>query len=336
MAVSSRVVQSSPWLPNFLATTYAVIGYASGWVLLLSGGWLIQALGVLILAHSMVISAYLIHEAVHNCVFENLKSNLKFAGALNWLTGTAYNSALDIREKHLRHHFDVADVVAFDPYRYMSTHPGWVRVLRFFEWFYIPLAEIWMHGMMIAVPFLYSEKRSARWRVFLTVIIRGVFFLGLLVWRPDAAVGYMMAYCIFLQILRFMDAFQHDYSAIETLYTKAASGLKGNRKYEEAHTFSNPISTRRSWPNWLVLNFGFHNAHHAKPFLGWYQLGEFHSQRYTDTEAPVSALRSQVRCFHRNRSRRVYYEDDESDDFLERIRQGRALGGNSASFLTAF
>ena len=66
MAVSSRVVQSSPWLPNFLATTYAVIGYASGWVLLLSGGWLIQALGVLILAHSMVISAYLIHEAVHN------------------------------------------------------------------------------------------------------------------------------------------------------------------------------------------------------------------------------------------------------------------------------
>ena len=146
----------------------------------------------------------------------------------------------------------------------------------------------------------------------------------------------MVAYCIMLQVLRFMDAFQHDYSAIKTLYTKEPSGLKGNRKYEEAHTFSNPVSSRNVWPNWFVLNFGFHNAHHSRPFVPWYALPELHAQRYAEKEEPASAFAHQWRCFHRNRCRRVYYETDESEDFLGRIERGEALGGNSASFLTAF
>ena len=336
MSIVSSVNAPTRPLPNILASLYAFGGYGLGWALLLQGRLPEQILGTLLLGHSMVIAAYLLHEAVHNAVFPDARRNLQFATVLNWLTGTPYNSAADIREKHLRHHFDVADVVAFDPYEYMSEHPGWVRVLKFFEWFYIPMAEIWMHGMMLAIPFLRVEKKSERSRVLFHVALRGGLFVALLLYRPDAALGYVIAYCLMLQVLRFMDAFQHDYKAIETLYTREPSGLKGNRKYEEAHTFSNPISSRSVWPNWFVLNFGFHNAHHARPFVPWYDLPRLHAQRYAEKEAPASDFLDQLRCFHRSRCERVYYELDESDDFLGRIERGEALGGNSASFLTAF
>ena len=334
-SVSSVHAPTRP-LPNILASVYAFAGYGAGWALLFLGRWPEQVFGTLLLGHSMVIAAYLLHEAVHNAVFKDAKSNLRFASVLNWLTGTPYNSASDIREKHLRHHFDVADVVAFDPYRYMAEHPGWVRMLKFFEWFYIPMAEIWMHGMMLVIPFVRPEKKSERGRVLLHLLIRGGLFLALLFERPDVALAYAVAYCLMLQVLRFMDAFQHDYSAIETLYSKEPSGLKGNRKYEEAHTFSNPISRRWVWPNWFVLNFGFHNAHHGRPFVPWYDLPRLHAQRYAGKEEPASDFLNQLRCFHRSRCARVYYEIDESEDFLGRIERGEALGGNSASFLTAF
>ena len=335
-SIASSVNTPTRLLPTVVASLYALGGYGAGWGLLLLGGVLEQLLGTLLLAHSMVIAAYLLHEAVHNSIFKDLKDNLKFATLLNWLTGTPYNSVEDIREKHLRHHFDVADVVAFDPYQFMSENPAWVRFLKFFEWFYIPMAELWMHAMMLAIPFIHPEKRSERRRVVVALGIRGGLFLALLFYRPDAALGYMVAYCIMLQVLRFMDAFQHDYSAIETLYTKEPSGLKGNRKYEETHTFSNPISKRSTWPNWFVLNFGFHNAHHARPFVPWYDLPRLHVQRYAEAEAPASDFVDQLRCFHRSRCHRVYYDIDESEDFLGRIKRGEALGGNSASFLTAF
>lgn len=336
MSISSPLNAPARRLPNLFATSYAVGGYGLGWALLLLGNLPGQILGTLVLGHSMVIAAYLIHESAHGSIFKDAERNRLFGECLSWLTGSSYNSVAHIREKHLRHHFDVADVVAFDSYEFMSRHPLWVRFLRFFEWFYIPMAEIWMHAMMLVVPFVYAERKSERGRVLINVVVRGGFFGALIVWRPDVAIGYAVAYCIMLQILRFMDAFQHDYGAIETLFTKAPSGFKGNRKYEEAHTFSNPISSQWAWPNWLVLNFGFHNAHHAKPFVPWYELKKLHQERYADRPAPAAALAHQLKCFHRNRTRRVYYDFDESGELLGRMARGEALGGNSASFLTAF
>ena len=160
MPISSSVNTPNRLLPNLLAILYALGGYGAGWALLFLGSFPEQILGALLLGHSMVISAYLLHEAVHNAIFKDPARNLNLARFLNWLTGTPYNSAADIREKHLRHHFDVADVVAFDPYDFMSRHRVWVRFLKFFEWFYIPMAEIWMHGMMLALPFIREEKKA--------------------------------------------------------------------------------------------------------------------------------------------------------------------------------
>ena len=39
----------------------------------------------------------------------------------------------------------------------------------------------------------------------------------------------------------------------------------GGRATEQEHTFSNPLSFKYELPNWLVLNFGWHNAHHLRP-----------------------------------------------------------------------
>jgi omega-6 fatty acid desaturase (delta-12 desaturase) len=42
------------------------------------------------------------------------------------------------------------------------------------------------------------------------------------------------------------------------------------------------ISFRYELPNWLVLNFGYHNAHHAKPTAPWYRLPALHRELFGD------------------------------------------------------
>jgi fatty acid desaturase len=53
---------------------------------------------------------------------------------------------------------------------------------------------------------------------------------------------------------------------------------RGDRVYEQAHTFSNPLSLRHPWVNLFVLNFGYHNAHHAKPTTPWFRLPALHRE----------------------------------------------------------
>ncbi len=56
-------------LPNALAFGYVLLTYGFGLYFMLSdSGWL-NAVGVLALAHSMVIAAYLIHETAHLSLF---------------------------------------------------------------------------------------------------------------------------------------------------------------------------------------------------------------------------------------------------------------------------
>ena len=68
-----------------------------------------------------------------------------------------------------------------------------------------------------------------------------------------------------ITLLRFMDSLQHDYGYHTTLFSKEPSEHRGDLVFEQEHTFSNPHSFRHERLNWLTLNFGFHNAHHA-PF----------------------------------------------------------------------
>lgn len=324
-------------VPNTLALGYVVLTYFGGWALLFVGTWWSLPLGVLAVAHGMTIAAYLLHDCGHNALCKKVEHNTRIGRWLNVITGSHYGTYEDIRYKHMRHHVDNCEPVAFDYRAWLLKRPLLHKVVRGLEWCYIPAVELIMHGMLIAAPFVYESKKAQRGRVLRVALVRFALFALIAWFAPLAALGYVVAYCVFLTFLRFMDAFQHNYEIFYTLDTPDAKPpYKGNRDYEELNTYSNLISSRWPWLNLLALNFSYHNAHHTKPTMAWYRLPAFHRELYGDQCQQQLSIWGQVKSFHIHRVDRVLAEEYGSADVRETVRDGKAVGVNALSFLTAF
>ena len=143
-----------------------------------------------------------------------------------------------------------------------------------------------------------------------------------------------------MTVLRFMDSIQHDYSYNLTLFSKEKSLRKGDFDWEQEHTFSNPISTKIPALNWITLNFGFHNAHHADMTIPWYKLPQKHSQLFGDNSINYVPFFAQLKIFHKQRVNRIIDNHQEDSpigyDYLIAARKANVSGGNAASFLTSF
>lgn len=325
---------------NGAAFAYAVAGYTAGFAGLFHASPAVSLPATLLLAHAMTVAAYLVHECGHNLVFRRQRDNARLGNFLCWLCGACYGTFEDIRYKHFRHHVDNDDVVWFDYERFFREHPLALRVTRALEWCYVPAHDLIMHFIMIFTSFVIPERRNQRRRNVAVIAVRGAVYLALLLAFPKVALLYAVAYMLMITVLRFMDSVQHDYPYNTTLFTAARSPRRGDAAWEQAHTFSNPHSLRCPRLNWLTLNFGFHNAHHADMHLPWYRLPEKHRAMYDDPARAVIPLGAQLKIFHRQRVRRIVDNHDESTpsgaDYLEAARRGEVYGGNAASFLTAF
>ncbi|MBT8089562.1 MAG: fatty acid desaturase [Gammaproteobacteria bacterium] len=323
------------------ATGYTVVAYTLGFVGLFESHWAINILATLLLAHAMIIAAYLIHECGHNLVFANSRHNAMLGRFMSWLCGSAYGTYEDIRYKHFRHHVDNDDVVWFDYDRFFEKNPVVTRIVRFMEWLYIPAHDLVMHTVMILTSFVIPQRRSQRARNVAVIVIRGGVFAALAVFVPKVAVLYVVAYLIMMHVLRFMDSVQHDYPYNTTLFDYEQPPHKGDTEWEQRHTFSNPLSLRFPKLNWLTLNFGYHNAHHADMSVPWYRLPERHFEMTGNDPDLVIPLMSQLKLYHHNRVRRVYNAQPADyptgAEYLKVARSGSgAIGGNAASFLTSF
>ena len=322
------------------ALAYAVLGYVTGFAGLFHDHWAMNLLATMLLAHSMTISAYLIHECGHNLVFKNIKDNSKLGRLLAWLCGAAYGTYEDMRYKHFRHHVDVDDVAWFDYERFFEEHPVVLKVTRFLEWFYVPAHDLIMHTIMVFTSFIIPQRRKQRRRNVTVILIRGSIFIALIIFFPKVAVLYALAYMFMMTILRFMDSLQHDYPYALTLFEFGRSPRKGDFKFEQEHTFSNPHTFNDSILNWITLNFGFHNAHHSDMTVPWYRLPAKHRELFGDGPENIIPLWAQVRIFHEQRVNRIVgnHEGDEpfGHDFLIAAQKAEVYGGNAASFLTSF
>jgi len=322
------------------ATLYAITAYIAGIAGLFHARPTINILATLLLAHGMTIAAYMIHECGHNLVFRRNRHNAALGSVMSWLCGAAYGTYEDMRYKHFRHHVDNDDVVWFDYERFFAEHPIVLRLTKFLEWFYIPAHDLIMHFIMAFTSFIIPQRRNQRRRNVVVILIRGSIFLSVLVLYPKVAILYVIAYMMMMTILRFMDSLQHDYPYSLTLFEFGKPPRKGDYEWEQEHTFSNPLSFTRQLPNWLTLNFGFHNAHHADMSVPWYRLPAKHRELLGDDPAKVIPLAAQLKIFHRQRVRRIVgnHEDDEpyGRDFLLAARRADVYGGNAASFLTSF
>jgi omega-6 fatty acid desaturase (delta-12 desaturase) len=326
---------------NGVAVLYVVIGYTLGLTGLFKASWAISLPATLLLAHSMTVAAYLIHECGHNLVFRISRHNARLGRVMSWFCGAAYGTYEDMRYKHFRHHVDNDDVVWFEYEEFFERHPVVLRVTRFLEWFYIPAHDLIMHLVMIFTSFIIPERRNQRVRNVTVIVIRGGIYAALLISFPKAAILYAVAYLLMMHVLRFMDALQHDYAYNATLFNYVQPPHKGDWEWEQAHTFSVPLSLRFPRLNWLTLNFGYHNAHHADMNVPWYRLPQLHQELTGGDPECVIPLASQLKLYHRNRLLRIYNpQPQEYPKGAEYLRLARAasgpIGGNAASFLTSF
>lgn len=323
-------------LPNLLALGYVVLGYGSGMGMLLADGLLWNLIGVLLLGHSMVIAAYLIHECAHNTIFANSRHNERLGRLLNWITGGCYGDYAALQHKHFRHHVDKGDVVAFD-YRPVLRRYTWLLgLMRGLEWSYVPALDIMMHTLQIVLPFVRPAYVRNRRRVMTVLLIRGTLF-ALLVWySPKAALLYVLAYFLMMHLLRFMDAFQHTYEIFETLERgRGEEAKRFDRQYEHQNTYSNLVSRRYPWLNLLVLNFSYHNAHHFKQAISWHQLPALQRELYGDDDSQLIPFRNQLWSYHKHRVARIDNDVDERPGSGE--EKGRHfVGVDGVNFLTAF
>jgi acyl-lipid omega-6 desaturase (Delta-12 desaturase) len=323
--------------PLTLVLAYILTTYVGGWLLMAQPGFILPIIGVLACGHGMVIAAYLIHDCGHNALFKKTEYNTRLGKALNWLTGGCYGTYEDLRYKHMRHHVDNADPISFDYRAWLKANPRTEKAVFALEWCYFPAVDIVMHAMLIIAPFTSVGNREHRRRSLAVIATRSLLLLALAAWSLKAVLLYAVAYLLMLTVLRFFDAYQHNYEILVNLNDPdAVFPYKGNREYEENNTYSNLISRR--WPvlNLLVLNFCYHNAHHTKPTMPWYKLPALHRELYGDNYTRTVGLRGQLRSYHRNRLAGIYAETYGQVEVPEALRDGKAVPVYGLSFLTAF
>lgn len=298
-------------VPNLMAIFYAVIGHLVGLMLLIQSSPGLVFIGILITAHSMVIGAYLVHECGHMTLFRSKKVNTVMAEVLLWLLGAAYASFDRIQHMHIRHHRDRADVACFDYQAFLQTMPDFMKKLVLaLEWLYLPAIELIMHAQVMVRPFLDQPLKNHRARVIFVFVSRAALFLLMFSMSAWSLLGYFLAYLLFLQALFLADAFAHTY---EAYFVKEADepvpGEGRDKAYDEAHTFSNLISTK--WPalNLLNLNFGYHTAHHERSGVPWYRLPKLHHDLYGEGHEQVLPYRELLRTIHQNRTKRIFVQD---------------------------
>ena len=324
--------------PNLLAVSYALLGWpAALWMLTQAQpGW--NAAGVLLAAHTLIISGYLIHECAHHCVFTTGSANDRLGVLMSWINGACVANYLRLKTKHLRHHADRLDVVTFDYRSAVKAAPAWVgKSILALEWAYVPAIELLMRGMVIITPF-QDGRRQDRIRVVAVVAIRVIFWTALALVSMKAVLLYALSYFLFLNVLRFMDAFQHTYEVFPSRSLEPApADPRRNRRYEYENTYSNLLAVRWKWLNLLVLNFAYHNAHHARSGAPWYRLPTLHYALYKESDPQVLPFRALIASYHRHRVARVMADDYGSVGAAGATgtRAGNFVGAVGVSFLTS-
>jgi len=339
-------------LANSIAIAESLLGDGRSLKLLAQSG-LWSFAGSLLLAHSLITAAVLIHQCTHQSLITVITASIDLhqvlGAVLSWLTGACYGTFDAMRDKHLRHHFDRADIVAVDYRKIVARHSWLKKCVETGQWLCLPAVELLMHGLVILWPFVGDKKATsdrAKFRVIAVMAVRVFLFatLGILFgWQLLA--GYTIAYLLFLTVMGFMDAFQHQYLLIEGLQQSRRDSPTRDRsrfgedyfsrEYEESHTWSNLLSQR--WPllNLLVLNFCYHNVHHQRPVEPWYRLPVLHRDVYSavgEIEADVNSqlvlFSKQISAFFRYRVARVMAPAD------DRLGEGENTGAAGVSFLT--
>lgn len=316
-------------LLNSLVVGYVGVIYLLGFGLLFAHDWRLNIVGVVLTVHSLVLSAYLIHELLHDNIFKQRSLNRFFGKFFTHINGACYAPYDDLVEHHINHHVHHADFVPFDIAKFYSALP---KPLRYFlvalEWSYFPAFEFIMRWRLIVAPLINPAKRNLIWCNLGIAILRSSIAIAIALISGKALILYLFAYICFVNLVRFADAFHHTYEYAIT----GGEITKRDRIYEQANTFSNFVSPKSPWLNLLYLNFGYHNAHHHDMRCPWYRLPELHQSLYGDESKNLLPLPKLIGNYHRFRLSRLFGGQGDVD--LENAGVAAFTGGIGVSLLT--
>jgi fatty acid desaturase len=176
------------------------------------------------------------------------------------------------------------------------------KLIVILEWLYFPIVSFWSRWQGIANCLCNPKHRNEQVRIVLIIIIRTVLFTLLALTSPKALLLYFLSYIGMITVLRWMDAYQHTYEAVPP----GTPLPKRDRTHEQANTFSNLLSRRYPWLNFLFLNFGYHNAHHAVMKCPWYCLPELDRKISQESKTHYISLSKQLIDYHRFRVTRLF------------------------------
>jgi hypothetical protein len=109
------MMQLSPLIKNSLALLYTFLTYGLGIVLLLLDFWGGNLVGVIFIAHSLILSATLTHELIHGNIFkEHRKLNAFWGGVMMHINGACYAPWDHLVAHHFNHHIHHGDFVGFE------------------------------------------------------------------------------------------------------------------------------------------------------------------------------------------------------------------------------
>jgi fatty acid desaturase len=320
-------------LANCTVLLWVLSGWLGSFYLMGARSAGLNCLGVLLCTQTMVLAAYLVHEAAHQTLFAPGRGNSAIGEVMSFIAGSSYASFERIRRMHIRHHTDRADLTCFDFKGLLHRQPTLRRVLEVMEWGYVPATEILMHLQVIWRPFLIRAQRQHLRRAAAMLVVRGALLCLLGFWSLKALLLYFLSAALLLHVLNFFDAFHHTFEQYFVAPDQPLPEPRQDRTYEQDNTYSNLISTRYPWLNLLTLNFGYHNAHHQRASVPWHQLPAYHKQLYGDRSAAVMPLAELIRTWHRNRVRRVT-SGDYGAPGTGASRADHFVGAHGVSFLT--
>ena len=327
--VSAYVHQQKP-LWNATAILYSIGGYVGGIALLLqANGWL-NAIGVILLTHVFVWSAYLAHEFMHSTIFSTRRQNAIGGTVMLWITGACYARFDKLAKDHIAHHVNRVDFSAFDLPVVLQQLPAWLRQgILLLEGLYFPVISFWLQWRSIFAVYHQPTRRDERLRVTLLLLLRTALFALLGFTAPKALLLYFLSYIGMITILRWQDAFQHTYE----VFPAAMPLPTRDRTHEQANTFSTLLSQRYPWLNLLLLNFGYHNAHHEVMKCPWHALPKLDRELFSGEEVHYVPLGQLLRSYHHFRISRIFSGQGKAVDAQGNPAPETFYGAVGVSFL---
>ena len=315
---------------NASAISYTFIAYICGVSFLFSNNSIINVLGILLITHGLAFSAYLTHEFMHGTIFKSRRLNSIFGNIMLWLNGGCYNGFKALTLQHIAHHIDRVDVFTFEPVTKLQQLPNIVRkFLLALEWLYFPIIGFWSRWHSVFSPFWNKERSSQKKRVIGILFLRIGIFSSIGIISLKALILYFIAYIGTITVLRWADAFQHTYEG----FPPGIKLPKRDRTHEELHTYSTLLSQKYPWLNVLLLNFGYHNAHHTLMKCPWHSLPELNRAIEQPSNVRYVSLKQQLVHYHHFRLTRFILGQGEAVDENKNPTFDKFYGAHDVSFL---